>query len=138
MNVKLFNNGKIQITGLKKPTQGIDLINTLLDYFKDIDMIDNDLHIVTHELVLINSDYKRLPWFIVMAGVVILIGHYVDIFVMIMPATVVDRWFFGLPEISALALFSGLFMLIVFYSLSKAPLLAKGNPYIKESENFHY
>ena len=89
-------------------------------------------------LVLINSDYKRLPWFIVMAGVVILIGHYVDIFVMIMPATVVDRWFFGLPEISALALFSGLFILIVFYSLSKAPLLAKGNPYIKESENFHY
>ena len=49
---------------------------------------------------------------------------------MIMPATVVDRWFFGLPEISALVLFSGLFILIVFYSLSKAPLLAKGNPFI--------
>ena len=89
-------------------------------------------------LVLINSDYKRIPWFIVMAGIVILVGHYVDVFNMIMPATVVDRWYFGLPEISALALFSGLFLLIVFYSLSKAPLLAKGNPYIKESENFHY
>ena len=89
-------------------------------------------------LVLINSDYKRIPWFIVMAGIVILVGHYVDVFNMIMPATVVDRWYFGLPEISALALFSGLFILIVFYSLSKAPLLAKGNPYIKESENFHY
>lgn len=89
-------------------------------------------------LVLINSDYKRIPWFIVMAGIVILLGHYVDVFNMIMPATVVDRWYFGLPEISALALFSGLFLLIVFYSLSKAPLLVKGNPYIKESENFHY
>ena len=89
-------------------------------------------------LVLINSDYKRIPWFIVMAGIVILVGHYVDVFNMIMPATVVDRWYFGLPEISALALFSGLFILIVFYSLSKAPLLVKGNPYIKESENFHY
>ena len=89
-------------------------------------------------LVLINSDYKRIPWFIVMAGIVILVGHYVDVFNMIMPATVVDRWYFGLPEISALAFFSGLFLLIVFYSLSKAPLLVKGNPYIKESENFHY
>ncbi|MDC1372151.1 quinol:cytochrome C oxidoreductase [Flavobacteriaceae bacterium] len=89
-------------------------------------------------LVLINSDYKRIPWFIVMAGIVILIGHYVDVFNMIMPATVIDRWYFGLPEVSALALFSGLFLLIVFYSLSKAPLLVKGNPYIKESENFHY
>ncbi|MAV42607.1 MAG: quinol:cytochrome C oxidoreductase [Flavobacteriaceae bacterium] len=89
-------------------------------------------------LVLINSDYKRIPWFIVMAGIVILVGHYVDVFNMIMPATVVDRWYFGLPEISALAFFSGLFLLIVFYSLSKVPLLVKGNPYIKESENFHY
>ena len=89
-------------------------------------------------LVLINSDYKRIPWFIVMAGIVILLGHYVDVFNMIMPATVVDRWYFGLPEISALALISGLFLLIVFYSLSKVPLLVKGNPYIKESENFRY
>ena len=89
-------------------------------------------------LVLMNSDYKRIPWFIVMAGIIILIGHYMDVYNMIMPATVGDRWGFGLPEISALALFSGLFIILVFYSLSKAPLLAKGNPFIKESENFHY
>jgi len=89
-------------------------------------------------LVLMNSDYKRIPWFIVMAGMIILVGHYMDVYNMIMPATVGDRWGFGLPEISALALFSGLFIILVFYSLSKAPLLAKGNPFIKESENFHY
>ena len=89
-------------------------------------------------LVLMNSDYKRVPWFIVMAGVVILFGHYIDVFNMIMPATVGDRWFIGIPEISAILLFLGLFMFIVFYALSKAPLLAKGNPFIKESEHFHY
>jgi len=89
-------------------------------------------------LVLMNSDYKRVPWFIVMAGVVILFGHYIDVFNMIMPATVGDRWFIGVPEISAVLLFLGLFLFIVFYALSKAPLLAKGNPFIKESEHFHY
>ena len=89
-------------------------------------------------LVLMNSDYKRIPWFIVMAGIVILIGHYLDVFNMIMPATVGDRWSIGLPELSAVALFLGLFLLIVFYSLSKQSLLAKGNPFIKESEHFHY
>ena len=89
-------------------------------------------------LVLMNSNYKRIPWFIVMAGIIILIGHYMDVYNMIMPATVGDRWGFGLPEISALALFSGLFIILVFYSLSKAPLLEKRNPFIKESENFHY
>ena len=89
-------------------------------------------------LLLMNSDYKRLPWFVVMAGLVILGGHYIDIFNMIMPATVGDRWFIGVPEIGSILLFAGLFILIVFHALSKAPLLPKGNPLIKESEHFHY
>ena len=89
-------------------------------------------------LVLMNSDYKRIPWFIVTAGIVILIGHYFDVYNMIMPATVGDGWGFGLPEISAISLFLGLFILIVFYALTKAPLLAKRNPFIKESEQYHY
>ena len=89
-------------------------------------------------LVLMNSDYKRVPWFIVMAGIVILFGHYIGVFNMIMPATVGDRWFIGVPEISAVLLFLGLFLWVVFYALSKAPLLPKGNPFIKESEQFHY
>ncbi|WP_397364723.1 quinol:cytochrome C oxidoreductase [Olleya sp. R77988] len=89
-------------------------------------------------LLLMNSDYKRIPWFVVMAGVVILAGHYLDIFNMIMPATVGDRWYIGMPEIGAILLFAGLFMLIVFYALSKESLTAKGNPFVKESEHFHY
>lgn len=89
-------------------------------------------------LLLMNSDYKRVPWFITMAGVVILIGHYIDIFNMIMPATVGDRWGIGMPEIGAILLFAGLFIFIVFTALTKAPLLAKRNPYIEESKHFHY
>ncbi|MFD1062338.1 quinol:cytochrome C oxidoreductase [Winogradskyella litorisediminis] len=89
-------------------------------------------------LLLMNSDYKRIPWFIVMAGIVILCGHYLDVFNMIMPATVSERWFIGAPEIGAVCFFGGLFLLLVFHALSKTPLLAKGNPFIKESEHFHY
>ena len=89
-------------------------------------------------LVLMNSDYKRVPIFIIMAGVIILIGHYMDVYMMIMPATVIDRYGFGIAEFSSILIFLGLFLLLVFYSLSKEELLAKGNPMIKESENFHY
>jgi len=89
-------------------------------------------------LLLMNADYKRIPWFVVMAGIVILFGHYIDIFNMIMPATVGDQWFIGIPEISSILLFAGLFIFIVFTALTKAPLLAKRNPFIKESEYFHY
>ena len=89
-------------------------------------------------LLLMNSDYKRIPWFVVMAGIVILCGHYLDVFNMIMPATVSERWFIGAPEIGAICFFGGLFLYVVFTALSKAPLLAHGNPFIKESEHFHY
>ena len=89
-------------------------------------------------LVLMNSDYKRIPWFIVMAGIVVLIGHYLDVYNMIMPATVGSRWGFGMAEIGAIMLFAGLFLITIFYALSKAPLLAKRNPFVKESELFHY
>ncbi|MFZ2282239.1 MAG: quinol:cytochrome C oxidoreductase [Lutibacter sp.] len=96
------------------------------------------LNFVFPLLILMNSDFKRVPWFIVTAGVIVLIGHYIDIFVMIMPATVGDQWFIGISEISSVLLVLGIFIYVVFNAMTKAPLLAKGSPFIKESEHFHY
>jgi hypothetical protein len=89
-------------------------------------------------LVLMNSDFKRIPWFIISTGIIILLGHYVDIFVMISPATVGNHWQIGIPEISSVLFFLGLFIYVVFNALTKSPLNAKGNPFITESEHFHY
>jgi hypothetical protein len=89
-------------------------------------------------LILINTDFKRITWVLVMAGTVILLGHYVDFFNMIMPATVGDQWFIGVSEIGSVLFFLGLFIFVVFTALTKAPLLPKRNPYIEESKHFHY
>src|SRR5690606_28406634 len=89
-------------------------------------------------LILMNSDYKRVNWFVVTAGIVILLGHYIDIFNMVMPSTVGDKWYIGIAEIGGIAFFAGLFIYIVFSALAKAPLLAKRNPFIEESKHFHY
>ncbi|AYN06313.1 MULTISPECIES: quinol:cytochrome C oxidoreductase [unclassified Flavobacterium] len=89
-------------------------------------------------LILINTDFKRISWVIVMAGVIILLGHYLDFFNMIMPGTVGDRWFIGVPEIASVLFFLGLFIFVVFTALTKAPLLPKRNPFIEESKHFHY
>jgi hypothetical protein len=89
-------------------------------------------------LILINSDFKRVPWIISMAGLVILSGHYLDFHNMIFPATVGDQWFIGVSEISSIFFFAGLFIFVVFTTLAKQPLLPKGNPLIEESKHFHY
>jgi len=89
-------------------------------------------------LLLMNSDYKRINWFVIMTGIIILAGHYLDIYVMFMPSTVGDQWSIGIPEIGAVLFFAGLFIFWVFRALTKAPLQPKRNPFIEESKHFHY
>ena len=89
-------------------------------------------------LILMNSDFKRINYFIVMAGIVIILGHYIDVYNMIMPSAVGDQWFIGVAEIGGFLFFLGLFIFIVFSELTKAPLFAKGDPFMGESERFHY
>ena len=96
------------------------------------------LNFIFPVLLLMNSDYKRMNWFVIITGIVILFGHYIDVFNMVMPATVGTSWYIGLPEIGSILFFFGLFVWVVFSALTKAPLLPKRNPFIKESKHFHY
>lgn len=89
-------------------------------------------------LILMNSDFKRIPWFISLVGVFILIGHYIDVYIMVIPSTMGVYGAFGIPEIAGILFFLGLFILIVGTALGKVELRPKGDPYIKESENFEY
>jgi hypothetical protein len=57
---------------------------------------------------------------------------------MIMPATVGDQWYIGIPEIGAVLFFAGLFIFWVFRAFTMAPLQPTRNPYIEESRQFHY
>ena len=89
-------------------------------------------------LILINSDFKRINWIIVFAGVIILLGHYLNFFVMIMPGTVGESWTIGIPEISSILLILGIFIFTVFKALAKAPLTVQHGAFLEESKHFHY
>ncbi len=89
-------------------------------------------------LLLMNSDYKRINWFVVLSGIVLLAGQYINFFQMIMPSAVGDQWFIGIPELSSILFFAGLFIFWVFRALASAPLQPKRNPFIEESRHFHY
>lgn len=88
-------------------------------------------------LIVMSRDAKRVPGLVIFAGIFVIIGHWVDHFVMIMPGSVGGEWGIGLVEIGGFVLFAGLFILVVFTNLSKAPLLQKNHPMLKEGNNFH-
>lgn len=89
-------------------------------------------------LVLMRSHYKRINWFVVTTGIVILIGHYMDVYNMVMPGTVGVHYGFGLPEIGGILFFSGLFIFTVFSTLAKESLVPQGSPFLEESKQFEY
>jgi hypothetical protein len=96
------------------------------------------LNFVFPLLVLMHSHFKRINWFVIATGIVILFGHYLDVFNMIMPATVGEHWHLGIPEIGGIMFFAGLFIYVVFTALTKESLTPKRNPLLEESRQFHY
>ncbi len=89
-------------------------------------------------LILMDADFKRVSWIINLVGTFLLIGHYVTIYLVVIPSTVGTHGSFGVPEFGAILFFLGLFILVVGTALGKVPLEVKGNPYLKESENYQY
>ncbi|MDE0986411.1 MAG: quinol:cytochrome C oxidoreductase [Schleiferiaceae bacterium] len=94
------------------------------------------LNFIFPVLAVLSRPAKRVPGTLIMAAVFVLVGHYMDHYIMIMPGTVGDHYGFGLLELGAILFFAGLFIMVVFRSLASAPLLHKNHPMITESKYF--
>lgn len=88
-------------------------------------------------IMLMSRDSKRNFFLLTFVGTVILIGHWLDIYMIVMPPTVGHNAKLGLTELLMPFFFLGLFMYVVFTSLAKQPLLVKNHPYLKESLHHH-
>ena len=71
-------------------------------------------------------------------AVIVFIGHWIDLYQLIMPGAVGgEKAGIGFLEIGITIGYLGLFFLVVFYSLTKAPLVPKNHPFYKESLDYH-
>ncbi len=92
-------------------------------------------------LVLVSSSIKRNYTVVTTVAVIVLIGHWLDYFNMVMPGTVGPYW--QTVEVLLLNLGSvlfglGLFVFVVLTALSKLKLIPEGNPFVKESKIYEY
>ena len=88
-------------------------------------------------LLLMRKGAKRNYTTITFLAVLIILGHWVDFYQMVMPGTVHEHFVFGWFEFGILALYAGLIMFFVGRGLAKKPLLAKYHPFTKESTIHH-
>lgn len=88
-------------------------------------------------LLLVDRDAKRTPNFMLFVAILLLLGHWLDYYMMVMPGTVEAHRGFGFIEIGTAIGFAGLFTLLVLNKLSKHALAPKHHPFLGESLNHH-
>jgi hypothetical protein len=88
-------------------------------------------------LLLMRRGSKRNYTTLAYLAVLIILGHWIDFYQMVMPGPLGKNYHLGWFEFGILALFAGLVMLLVGRALEKTPLLAKYHPFLKESIIHH-
>ena len=75
---------------------------------------------------------------IVMTGIVVLLGHYIDVFNMIMPSAVGDQWFIGIAEIGGFYSSWAYLFLLYLKKFRKHRFTLLEIHSLVRSERFHY
>lgn len=84
-------------------------------------------------VLLMSREAKRHAGILTFVGAIILVGHWIDVFVMIAPAGIGAHASITALEIGMFLLFAALFVFVVLTSLSKAPLIPQKHPMLDES-----
>ena len=87
---------------------------------------------------LMSADTKRSAGYLIVIGLVIFIGHWFDVFNMVMPGTLFDQWGLGLLEIGMFMFFLGTFVYTVLKAITKSPLLQKNHPFLEERKHHEF
>ncbi|PWS27485.1 quinol:cytochrome C oxidoreductase [Pedobacter yonginense] len=104
------------------------------EYYKFWFFLNLAMNFLAPVLLLMDRDNKRTDKKLLFVAIVVLLGHWVDYYQMIMPGAVEDGHNgFGIVEIGTAIGFVGLFTFTVLTSLSKKPLIAKNHPLLQES-----
>lgn len=83
-------------------------------------------------VLLISRDAKRNPRFLIGVGTIIFLGHWLDVYLMVVPGAL-GHFHIGALEVGMFALFLGVFVYTVLNTLTKAPLTPVNHPYLEES-----
>ena len=88
-------------------------------------------------LLLLPRDAKRHSRFLKVVPPIILMGHWIDFYLMVTPGTLKENGGFGLLEVGLIMVYASAFVYTVLHSLAKHPLVAKNHPMMEETLHHH-
>jgi hypothetical protein len=84
-------------------------------------------------LILMSRDAKRHAGILSFVGLVILAGHWLDVYIMVSAGSLGANAKFGALELGMVVLVAGLFVRVILNNLTKAPLTPVNHPFLDES-----
>jgi hypothetical protein len=84
-------------------------------------------------LILMSRDAKRNAGILSFVGVIILIGHWLDVYIMVSAGSLGQSAKIGFLEIGMAVLVAGFFIRVILNNLTKAPLTPVNHPFLDES-----
>jgi hypothetical protein len=88
-------------------------------------------------LVLMTRDSKRHSVFLKLVCIIVLVGHWLDFYLMVTPGTLKDNGGFGFMEIGLALVYGAAFVFVILTNMSKASLVAVNHPMLGESTHHH-
>lgn len=107
------------------------------DVYGPFIFVNLGMNFVLPFLVLMTRDSKRHGVFLKLVCTLLIVGHWVDIFLMVQPGTLGHNGGVGFMEIGMFLVYACSVALVVLGALSKDNLIAKKHPLLEESYNHH-
>ncbi|WP_215223182.1 quinol:cytochrome C oxidoreductase [Echinicola shivajiensis] len=95
------------------------------------------LNFVLPFLVLMTRDAKRHTIFLKVVCTLIIVGHWVDFFLMVQPGTLGHNGGVGFMEVGMFLLYGSVVITVVLTGLAKKNLIAKNHPMLEETYHHH-
>src|SRR5574343_38615 len=84
-------------------------------------------------LILMSRDAKSNAGILSLVGVIILVGHWLDVYIMVSAGSMGQSAKIGFLEIGMAVLVAGFFIRVILNNLTKAPLTPVNHPFLDES-----
>lgn len=108
------------------------------EHYRGLFFVNVVLNFIIPFLALISRDTKRRFGILKVVCFILIIGHWLDLYLMIMPGTVGDHASIGLIELGSFLGFIGLFLFVVLKALSSHSLMpSEKTNLLEESLSYH-
>ncbi len=119
------------------PEESIYFIERITTDYATLFYLNLILNFLFPFLLFMTRNSKRQLIFVKIVAVIVLVGHWLDYYLMVTPGTMKYDGGLGFIEIGTTMIFASMFLFVILSNLAKVPLIQKNHPMLEESLHHH-